>query len=155
MELTIQVFHFPWITKLFHLNSHFFLSHTRSIDNPKLIVRKEKKETTRMQNKRFRQTEIHLFCLPQHTHLMVKLEDATNWQQISGEVKGLAARNGCSQKKTDGREGWNFHWYLVRETNIQDQGYLCILLDYLHCTLDAEFQNIHILLDSFLFQNMM
>lgn len=40
-----------------------------------------------MQNKRFRQTEIHLFCLPQHTHLMVKLEDATNWQQISGEVK--------------------------------------------------------------------
>ena len=69
--------------------------------------------------------------------------------------KELAARKGCSQKKTDGREGWNFHWYLVRETNIQDQGYLCILLDYLHCTLDAEFQNIRILLDSFLFQNMM
>ena len=91
MELTIQVFHFPWITKLFHLNSHFFLPHTRSIDNPKLIVRKEKKETTRMQNKRFRQTEIHLFCLPQHTHLMVKLEDATNWQQISGEVKRACA----------------------------------------------------------------
>ena len=54
---------------------------------------------------------------------------------------GLAARNGCSQKKTDDREGWNFHWYLVRETIIQDQGYLCILLDYLHFTVDAEFQN--------------
>ena len=80
-------FIFPGSQNCFTLiNSPFFLSHTRSIDNPKSIVRTEKNETIWRQNKQFRQAEIHFFCLPQHMHLMEKLEDATIWQQISGEV---------------------------------------------------------------------
>ena len=76
---------------------------------------------------------------------MVKLEDATNWQQISGEVK--RARGAQRLFSEENRWQRRLEFSLVPRAGDQHtrSGIFCILLDYLHCTVDAEFQNIRIL----------